>query len=468
MSAEPQVISYKSPGPTADRYLRDENFVVGIKGPIGSAKSTTSVWKLLRNANRQAKGPDGKRHRRTAIIRNTYGELRTTTVKTWQQWFPQSIGSFNQQAPMTHRLSLGDIEWEVIFLALDQPKDVAKLLSLELSDAWVNEAREVPKAVIDGLTGRVGRFPAVRDGGCTNPQILMDTNPPDSDHWWYRLAEEDTPPEWSFHAQPSGLSEQAENLHNLPPRYYDRAAAGKTDDWVKVYVRGEYGFVQDGKPVYPEFVDSLHVREFTLKEKLGLYIGMDFGLTPAAVIAQRLPIGRWVIDREVIAERMGAISFAEELRRTLDEHYPGWKVVRNTGDPAGNQGQAGDKEERTIFEIMRAHGVEALPAISNEFSVRRESFAKLLTSIVDGVPAMLIHPRCKALRKALAGKYQFARLQVKGDERYKDAPLKNEYSHVAEAGQYLVLGGGEGRAIVRGDATKRKPLDYSKLNQAIV
>src|SRR5690606_19111708 len=83
-------------------------------------------------------------------------------------------------------------EWEVWFVALDRPDDVRKLLSMELSDAWVNEAREIPKAIIDALTGRVGRFPSMKDGGPDNVQVIMDTNSMDSDHWWYVLAENDT------------------------------------------------------------------------------------------------------------------------------------------------------------------------------------------------------------------------------------------------------------------------------------
>jgi hypothetical protein len=35
--------------------------------------------------------------------------------------------------------------------------------------------------------------------------------------------------------------------------------AGKDPDWAKVYVHGEYGYVRDGKPVYPEFRDSAEV-----------------------------------------------------------------------------------------------------------------------------------------------------------------------------------------------------------------
>ncbi len=126
--------------------------------------------------------------KRFAIVRNSYPMLKTTTIKTWIDLFPEStFGPLLWTPPITHHIKLpsrGDaagIDCEVIFLALDQPKDVRKLLSLELTGAWVNEARELPKAVIDGLTHRVGRYPTKRDGGATWSGIWMDTNPMDDD-----------------------------------------------------------------------------------------------------------------------------------------------------------------------------------------------------------------------------------------------------------------------------------------------
>ncbi len=447
-------LEYTPPGPVAEQYLVDDSFVTGIRGPIGSGKSTASVMKLTRNAYRQKQSPDGIKRRRTAIIRNTYPELKTTTIKTWHQWWPETVGSWVSQGPPTHRIRQGGLDWEVLFIALDNPRDVAKLLSLELSDAWINEAREVPKAVLDGLTGRIGRYPAVRDGGCTTPQIIMDTNPPDSDHWWHKFAEDATPEGWSFYAQPGGRTPQAENAEHLPPRYYERAIPGKTEEWIKVYVDGEYGYITDGKPVWPEYRDGLHCKEFTL-ERGPLWVGMDFGLTPAATIGRRMPNGRWVVDREIVTERMGAIPFAEELKRVLTQYYPNWPVEAMTGDPAGNQGQAGDKDARTIFELLSANGVKADAAYTNDFTPRREAVSRLLSSIVDGSPGLILHPRCKVLRKACAGKYQFARIQVSGDERFHEKPYKNDHSHVAEALQYMLMGTGEGREIVHG---KDKPM----------
>ena len=79
---------------------------------------------------------------------------------------------------MIYTAAFNDTRFEVLFRALDRPADVKKLLSLELTGAWVNEAREVPKAIIDGLQGRVGRYPSMREGGCTWSGLMMDTNPP--------------------------------------------------------------------------------------------------------------------------------------------------------------------------------------------------------------------------------------------------------------------------------------------------
>jgi hypothetical protein len=150
------------------------------------------------------------------------------------------------------------------------------------------------------------------------------------------LAEESKPDGFAFFSQPPGDSEQAENVENLPAGYYDRLKAGKSDEWVKVYVRGAYGFVTDGKSVYPEFIDSLHVREFKIIPGLPIYGGMDFGLTPAGLFAQRAVNGQIRIHSELVTEDMGIVRFAELWHTTAQERYPGMTFAKITGDPAGN------------------------------------------------------------------------------------------------------------------------------------
>jgi hypothetical protein len=471
--------SYVSPGLTVDRFLVSEGFLVGLRGPIGGGKSTACVMKILKIANQQPIAKDGRKHSRFAIIRNTYPELVTTTIKTWHQWVPESIGSWRGQGPPTHRIIDNKLDMEVIFVSLDRPQDVRKVLGMELTAAWINEAREVGKELLDGLTGRVGRFPAERDGGCVGPQILMDTNPPQVDHWWYVLAEADTSsqrnaelvesvqlaeaemrgkgllapkqPLFEFFAQPSALGPDAENLQNLPVAYYAKASAGKSDEWKKVYIHGEYGFVQDGRPMYPEFREQLHVKAFELNPRLPLSLGVDYGLTPAATIGQRSFTGIQRVRWEVVSEHMGAKQFADVLRGFISQHCSQFSFDSMTGDPAGDADSQSDSEQ-SCFKIMRANGFPEIKAAhTNDPTIRREAHAQALSRIIDGQAGWQVHPQgCPTLRRGMAGQYRYRRVQMVGDDRYHDKPEKNAVSHVCEADQYRMLGCGEGRVVIRG------------------
>ena len=475
-------IHYKPPGPIGKAFILSDAFVAGIRGPIGSGKSVCCVMKLVRNLQKQKRQRDGWIRRRTAIIRNTYPELKTTTIKTWHQWIPPSYGNYRESGPPTHHIvdAAQKIDWEVIFIALDRPDDVRKLLSLELSDAWINEAREVPKAILDGLTGRVGRFPRRQEGGCTDPQILLDTNPPDTDHWWYRMAEDPSPedvetlaeleqqlrdvgslradqPLFEWFQQPGGRSPNAENLNNLDPGYYLKASANKKAEWIKVYVNGAYGFVLEGKPVYPEYRDDVHCRDFEANKRLPLHIGMDFGLTPAAVFAQKMPNGQWRKHSEVTTERASIIKFAQAVTRHIAEMYSGFVIGSITGDPAGSQGQGGDEDARNVFQLLAANGLQAEAAKTNSPTLRIAAAEDPMRRLIDGEPGMLIHSQCKMLRKGYAGGYNYKRIQVGGDEKYRDVPDKNMYSHVCDADQYLMIGAGEGKAIVKREPVANRP-----------
>lgn len=450
-----------NPSKTLALFHGSNAFVRGIRGPIGSGKSVGCCWEVYSRAMEQKPGADGVRRSRCLVTRNTYGELTTTTLRTWLDWFPEDlVGQVVHGAPITQtcRFTHDDgtrVELEMWFLALDRPDHVKKLLSLEVTFAWMNEAREQPKAILDAITGRVGRFPSMRDGGASWFGVIMDTNSPDSDHWWYLLAEEQKPQDFAFWHQPSGESALAENVANLPDRYYERLKAGKTDEWIKVYVRGDYGFVMDGKPVFPEFRDSMHVREFALTPGVSLDCGMDFGLTPAALFGQKMPNGQVRIHSELVTQNMGVRRFGELWTSTVRSRYPEFPIGSITGDPAGEQ--RAQTDESSCFGVLNAMepGIPARPAHTNDFTLRREAFAAPMSRLIDGEPGMLIHPQCRMLRKALAGGYCFKRVAVSGQDRYHDKPDKGMHSHVADAGQYLLLGMGEGKAIVRMPNFKR-------------
>ena len=474
---------YDPPGEVVEKFLNSNAFIRGIRGPLGSGKSTACVMEILLRAREQAVNVFNKRQSRWAVIRNTYPELKTTTIKTWHQWTPAHIGHWKDSGPPTHllqdRMEDGtDLDLEVMFIALDEPGDVAKLLSMELTGAWINEAREVPKAILDALTGRVGRFPPMRDGGPTWSGIIMDTNSPDTGHWWAKLADfmdaeakedlrklekqlremnalsADTPLIEFFTQPPAAfadnkLNPEAENLANLVPGYYLKAMAGKKDDWIKVYIRNEYHFVMDGKAVYDSYYDNIHTVAHQYNPAWPLHIGLDFGLTPAAVFAQRHPMGQTRILSELCATRLGAKSFAREIKEHIARRYGQLTAAQYgtiTGDPAGDAGAQTD--ETTVYQMLESEGLKALPATTNDFAIRREAVNTPFGQLIDGQPALVIHPDCQELRKACAGGYHFRRIQISSELRYDEKPNKNMSSHVAESLQYLMLGLGLGRDVI--------------------
>lgn len=440
---------YEPAGSTIKAFLESESFVRGLMGPLGSGKSTACVFEILRRATRQAPGPDGVRRTRWAIIRNSYPELKSTTLKTWAEWCPLTFGKINMDSPFVHHVQTGDLDMEVLFMALDRPEDARKLLSLELTGAWVNESREVPKQIIDTLTGRVGRYPSKAAGGVTWSGIILDTNPPDNQSWWYKLAEEETPPEWEFFKQPSGLSADAENIANLPPNYYQRILSAKDEDWVKIYVHGEYGFLNEGQAVYPMYRDRIHAATEPIipNPAIPLLIGVDFGLTPAAVIGQKLPDGRWLILDELITDNCGVTRFAELLSSFLAEWYPDFDVSAGWGDPSGNQRAQSD--ERTALEIMNTNTPwKWRPAPSNDLTMRLEVVKTSLNRLVDGNPGLLISPKCQTLRKGFSGGYQYKLLRSGDGTQTHPTPNKNQWSHPHDALQYLLLGGGEHSVVL--------------------
>ena len=313
------------------------------------------------------------------------------------------------------------------------------------------------------IQGRVGRYPSKREGGPTWFGVIMDTNPPDNDHWWYTLFEEQMPDGFELYKQPSALSPDAENVDNLPEGYYTRMMQGKDQEWVKVYIRGEYGFLADGRPIYPEYRDSIHCREVDVVPGK-IYVGIDFGLTPAAVFGQQMANGQWTWFHELVTEDMGASRFADQLKIEMGK-FPN-HTFEIYGDPAGEQ--RAQTDETTPFKILASKGLDAMPAKTpgandNDFTLRRESVAQPLTRLIDGEPGLIISPNCKQVRKGMAGGYNYKRVQVAGEERYHDKPDKNRYSHPCEAGQYLMVGGGE-NIIVKTKFSGR--INYPKVSIA--
>lgn len=248
-------INYKAPGRIASRFFKSDSRRRVLLGPFGSGKSVACCVEIFRRARMQKPSPDGVRRTRWAIVRNTYPDLKNTTVKTWKDWWGDDFGPFVNVAPFVHNMRVPQpdgtvVECEVIFLALDDAADAKKFLSLELTGIYFNEVRELKREVVEAGDGRLGRYPSMKDGGPSWYGMIADSNMPDEDHWLYELAEGKATEGWEFFKQPGGVikvddkwvqNPVAENVKNLTPGYYTGQIAGKSDEWIAVHLAAEYG-----------------------------------------------------------------------------------------------------------------------------------------------------------------------------------------------------------------------------------
>lgn len=504
--------------PTLIRFIEDDAFFRGVVGPVGSGKSTGMVAEILAIALQQPPAKDRYRYTRHAIVRNTSPELKGTTIKTWEAILkPELTGIEVRYSSPIRWLWIvppdGDtpgIHCEVLFVPLDKPKDVRKLLSLELTSAWFNEACEIPKALIDAMTGRVGRYPSHEN---TTDEIqlafiIADTNPPDDDDNWWQLTmtgtdngRDDDPLRWRFYQQPPAVLEVApkglgfesiepgylgftfseaqviaaagafwavnpgaENLANLRGRgllYYAQLLKNKRKDWIQRFAQGKCVYVQDGKPVMPEFSREMMVQTLRLLPDVPVICGIDCGggtLQPAAVFAQRHPRGNWLVHRELVCEDFGIERFTSLLKNFYREQFGNIPMLVAWCDPAALKRD--DFFEVVVLDHFRSAGIPAQPAPTNDPGARREALALPMGRIIDGKPGLLVDPSCKMVIDGLSGKWRFRKLQITGTDAYATSAEKNKWSHPCEALEYLVSGGGEHLNLKTGKSLAASPSGF--------
>lgn len=435
----------------------DDSFVRVIMGPYGSGKSTWAITEIVQRACAVPVWHSGRRRSRWGIVRNTSGELSTTTLATWLAWFEDLGDVRKRQKPiMTYEHTFNDghgiVELELLFIALDRPEDVRKIKSLELTGCYINELSEVPKAALAHMKGRVNRYPS--KAFCQEPYwsgIIADTNPPEDDHWIFKDFEESQFEHHKLFKQPPGLikdddnrwvrNPSADNAAHLPDNYYEMLAEGQSQEFVKVFCLGEYGSVGFGKRVYPEFNPDVHAIESLVAiQGEQLILGWDFGLTPACVVIQLSARGQLLILKEYVGDGMGIRTFADSIViPSLAKDFPYCKVGMSIGDPAGNARDAIVEEMSCIGELNSLN-IPTIGARTNDIDPRLGSVRYFLNKMVDGKPGLLLDRRnCPTLFKGFVKDYIYARVAVSGEERYKDKPNKNMSSHPMDGLGYACL-----------------------------
>jgi hypothetical protein len=485
-----------------------ERAVLGVFGPVGSGKSTGCCAKLMMIGMMQLPDPrDNIRKARLGVVRNTTPMLKSTTIKTWINIFPEeTCGKVVYSSPIVQRIKVDPgpkgepgIDFEIMFLALDNEKDLGKLKSLDWTAVYINEADLIHPSIFRYARRRLGRYPhKVGKYQAQYPILIMDCNSVDEDHQlaeWYA----NPPEEWHFWKQPPAVLEvkelatrsyevieddpvykgrkikasrayeaanrlwilnpDAENLAHLQDGYYETQLAGSKLPEIQADLQVKFVFKTSGKPVIPDYADDFHSREFPIIETIPLELCSDVGggtLNPAGLVIQRHPRGAILVHDELAAADVGVERFSKELRQVLNRpHFatamqpPDGRGLRLHTDPAGSKGD--EIFNVAVFDHLKSDGWDVKPAWTNDINMRIESITNCASRNISGLPGLMVHKRCKLLRKALSGKWQYRRLKISGlEDRHGLAPDKTHpWSDVGDALGYGCMGLGETRRFQR-------------------
>ncbi len=464
-------LNFQPVGPVSAAFIADRGIFGGIMGPMGSAKTSSCIQKMVGIASEQFQSPrSGERLVKFGVVRDTLANMKRTTFKSIEEWFPAGGewggGGAAMEPPffkVGFRMPDGTITrlW-LDFVGLDVHNIEQLAKGWNITGYWLNEGDLLSPDVKTYLDARAGRYPGKLDGGCKWWGGFVDFNAPDTENYLYKLFEEDRPEGHKLFKQPSGFSPQAENKHNLPDGYYERMAIGKEKWWVRRNIENNYGFAREGEPVYEEYNDEFHSGGETIEAVKGIPVVLyaDAALHPAIVFTQTMPNGQRRIIGEIAIEG-GAVQLGKAALAYAAKHFPGCRLKGGFADPSADKRDEKDSDADTwIATLNRVMGFTGLdrfrPAPTNDPVKRRGAVRSALTRTVDSAkPGLLVSARAKGTRKGFNSMYRFKK-RTNGDK--SDEPEKNHpFSDLHDAVQYFCLddGGYEEMVAQEGRAARR-------------
>jgi hypothetical protein len=443
-----------TPSFTCRNFMLSEHRMRALMGPVGGGKTTAAIVELLRQAIAMTPAADGIRRSRMLIVRNTKQQLKDTTLASVMELLPIEIYKWREQDYIM-RFKFLDVESDWLFRSLDAPEDVQRVLSLQVSWTWVEEAREIPVQLLSDLEGRTGRYPSQAEGFRYRSGIIYTTNPPEIDSDHYKLLEklpqeddnENSIIDVDVFKQPSGLSPEAENKENLRPGYYEQLAKGKRKDWCDVYVHGRYAKSMAGKPVYEtSFQYDRRVKaNLRIDPNLPIIVGVDGARNPAMVFMQVGHDGKLRKLREAAGFDMGMKTFIQQKADPIINAWFRTNPLVFVGDPSFVR--RGDGDDNSTYKELKNHYVTKRPGSGNKVRAAKTNDPVSRINALDepfrnwwpdGEPGIEYDVQCIMCTTGLRSKYRYVRIKGTGGA-YKDSPEKNRWAHTVEADQYGTL-----------------------------
>lgn len=246
-------------------------------------------------------------------------------------------------------------------------------------------------------------------------------NAPDVLSWTFRDLHETLRPGYCLYRQPGGRDPGAENLDAMGREYYEHQARVNAHRpwWVRRMVDNLPGFSRDTDLVYASFDDIRMVASAQLAplRELPVLVGIDGGLTPAAVYMQEIADGQLRIYAEVVLERGGMRELADAMLAVEVARFRGCDFVYRC-DPAMIAGEDTEdgSERRRLGKHLGGRPIKPARVNNNDIDARVGTIrAKIALNLDGGRPGLILDPACRALRRGFNQTYHFRRLRTTHD-----------------------------------------------------
>ena len=360
------------------------------KGSAGSGKSVLVTQKLIiRACNERI---------RILVTRRTGATLRNTCFSL----FKEILTKWKLTPYLKIRESDFNIKFpngsEIIFQGLDEE---TKLLSLNnIGAIWIEEAFEVPKAIVEQLNLRLR-------GNNDNLQIIMTFNPISKNHWLYDFCEVNPPSSFiythtTYKDNPFLNEEYIRELEELYTRNPARA---------RIFCDGEWGVDSEGLVITnwkQEEFDAMELASKGYEHR----VGMDLGWIDKSAIIDSL------YDREnktiyVFNEFYKSGCQLSELAKAIyDMNLHKTKIFVDAAEP------------RSI-QYFKSEGIRAEACAKGKDSVKAG-----LMFLQDHL--IVVHPKCKNFITELEN---FSYIKSKQTGEWTE-DTTHEWSHAIDACRY--------------------------------
>lgn len=289
---------------------------------------------------------------------------------------------------------------ELHILGLDDNKRVEKILGMEFSTIYFNEASELDYSPIQTAISRLA------EKNSLVKRVWFDFNPPSKASWSYILFIKKLDPidnEPLEYPEEYGhlLMNPGDNLDNIDENYLKILERMPKKDRQR-FLEGLFSDSDDGQ-VYYEFNRERHVGKVS-KMPGTILIGMDFNVNPMTSVQCSMVNNKFHIFDEVYQENSDTPKMISEIMKR------GYKGANIYPDSTGENRKTSGLSD---FQVIRENGFQ-IKGVTNPFvNDRVNNINRLLKA-----DRIIIDPRCKKLINDLEKvSWKDNKLDQKGDNK---------------------------------------------------